>query len=702
MSFDSERGQEEKEEEGTSEIRRIQQKASKPKGKKNLNLFLKPTKNPEKACARYAAAELQGPAPPGALYNHAVALTDFSRIPPSGGSSGDGGGGSDPSAAPPPPPPPRRRRSRGRGRRGCGRPRQTTTRRSLRRALLSLLLLQPPLPRCRRPRTPGPRAAAAGRQRQQQPAGAQQPRPRAPGALGARAARLAREGRAGGRRGRAVPGGGQGQAGLRARRVQPGHGALRVGAPRGGGGGCTSFLFFLGALQRPPRRLLRRRRRRRGSSQQRQQQQRPGPRPSPTRRSASPWPRRWRPPRPSTPAAWRSCSRSCRCRGCAPGGCWCRTRCRWGPLPASSSSSSPGDRSPPPRQRARSSCPAASPRSGGRLPRPPQTSILEGALRGPEQHRSCFLSAGLDKSNGSPEADRVDRNAFSRDGERGEKRRQQRVSLFFFSSISLTWTRTTKMVSNCTTKSSLFPQSRRLFRAPPRIDCLVLLILVLSRRDRGRTSLNRYLSLRKATTMLRALLVAAALFLSIVGIAGGAAAHDPNNKNDALRQQPDCDSAVYQKSSLTLLSSKKFAAMYLRAGHMRQFEGSGISIGPTGKGEEFLFFPFLLFFYRLLLKKKKGTRTFFFTFTSVRHKTLSLSLSLSLPPSPRSRRRLRQLARPWNARLPAGRDGRAPGRPRRVAERLGRRRVEGRRRRRRRKRRKKRRLKQRSRRQSWP
>ena len=87
--------------EGTSEIERIQQKASKPKGKKNLNLFLKPTKNPEKACARYAAAELRGPAPPGALYNHAVALTDFSRIPPSGGSSGDGGGGSDPSAAPP-------------------------------------------------------------------------------------------------------------------------------------------------------------------------------------------------------------------------------------------------------------------------------------------------------------------------------------------------------------------------------------------------------------------------------------------------------------------------------------------------------------------------------------------------------------------------------------------------------------------------
>ena len=61
--------------------------SSTPLGKKKK-------KNSTKACARYAAAELRGPAPPGALYNHAVALTDFSRIPP--GEPGDGG--SDPSA----------------------------------------------------------------------------------------------------------------------------------------------------------------------------------------------------------------------------------------------------------------------------------------------------------------------------------------------------------------------------------------------------------------------------------------------------------------------------------------------------------------------------------------------------------------------------------------------------------------------------
>ena len=86
--------------------------------------------------------------------------------------------------------------------------------------------------------------------------------------------------------------------------------------------------------------------------------------------------------------------------------------------------------------------------------------------------------------------------------------------------------------------------------------------------------------------MLRAFLVHVAALVAYVGI--GVAALDLDDldlrqRQQQQQQQPDCDSAAYQKASLTLLSSKKFAAIYLRAGHMRQFEGSGVSIGPNGK-----------------------------------------------------------------------------------------------------------------------
>ena len=108
-------------------------------------------------------------------------------------------------------------------------------------------------------------------------------------------------------------------------------------------------------------------------------------------------------------------------------------------------------------------------------------------------------------------------------------------------------------------------------------------------RERSRYAL-RVKSARKPAMMLRVLLLAAAF----IGVAF--AALDLGDLHLDLRrqreetpqqqQQPDCDSASYQKSSLTLLSSKKFAAMYLRSAHMRQFEASGVSIGPSGQGEK--------------------------------------------------------------------------------------------------------------------
>lgn len=140
------------------------------------------------------------------------------------------------------------------------------------------------------------------------------------------------------------------------------------------------------------------------------------------------------------------------------------------------------------------------------------------------------------------------------------------------------------------------------------------------------------------------------------------------------QQQPDCDSASYQKSSLTLLSSKKFAAMYLRSAHMRQFEASGVSIGPSGQGER-------------REERKKREREFFFFFfdfsialsltflslsLSLPHLSLSLSFSKKLP----SCRRLRQLPRPGPARLPALGERRARRGERRVPERVGGRGVE--------------------------
>jgi len=72
-----------------------------PKKKLNLvlNLFFLFFPSPLQACARYAEAELRGPASPGALYNHAVALTDFSRIPPETGSVDGSGSGNDASSS---------------------------------------------------------------------------------------------------------------------------------------------------------------------------------------------------------------------------------------------------------------------------------------------------------------------------------------------------------------------------------------------------------------------------------------------------------------------------------------------------------------------------------------------------------------------------------------------------------------------------
>lgn len=115
---------------------------------------------------------------------------------------------------------------------------------------------------------------------------------------------------------------------------------------------------------------------------------------------------------------------------------------------------------------------------------------------------------------------------------------------------------------------------------------VAVLIPVLSRRGQGRESSRRALlvALPRKRTMLRAFLLVAVAFFVGVG-----ASLDPD-LGQGRQQQIDCDSPEYQKSSLTLLSSKKFAAMYLRTGHMRQFEASGISIGPTGKGENVFFF----------------------------------------------------------------------------------------------------------------